>query len=322
MLGLLILLQATVTVAVPTQTGADSYLPVRIAESAGYFAQEQVQVVLREVRAEADAAEALAKGQVDLAATSLDAALRLGHTQRRPPRLVFGLTVGPPVALLVPAGRPDRVGTIRDLRGKTVGMPSPGSPEHGVLLSLLDVSGLSPRHVSTASFGERGLAAALGAGEVQAALIGEPWVSRLLEEGKAIALADLRSREGMARWLRHETIHAAIFVRAKERPSATDLAAFCRALLRAIADIASGKPGDPPAGLAPGGAGSPADWTARIQGLRAMMLEDGRVTPGRLEASIALSSRRAPFPAALKLPRGTEKLLVTAPLEDARRTLR
>lgn len=322
MLGLLIFVQATFTVAVPTQAGADAYLPLRIAESAGYFAEEKVQVVLREVRVEADAAEAMARGQAELAATSLDAALRLGHTERKPPRLVFGLTMGPPVALLVPAGRRDRMNAIQDLRGKTVGMPSPGSPEHGVLLSLLEVGGLSPRDVSTASFGERGLASALAAGEVDAGIIGEPWVSRLLEDGRATALADLRSREGMARWLGRETVHAAVFVKTKGAVPPSDLASLCRALLRAMARIASGTPEDLAAALPPGSVGSPEDWAARIRALRGVILEDGRVAPGRLDASLELSRRRAPFPAALRLPWSTDKLLVTGPLEEASRVLR
>src|SRR5262245_30414155 len=127
----MLLLQTTLTITVAGPLGSPEYLPLRIAEAEGYFADEGLRVSLRTVRAEAGAAEALGRGQSDLAATSLDAALRFGHVQGAPPRLAFGLTRAAPVALLVPAGQKDTIRTVQDLVGKTVGIPAPGTPEHG-----------------------------------------------------------------------------------------------------------------------------------------------------------------------------------------------
>jgi ABC-type nitrate/sulfonate/bicarbonate transport system substrate-binding protein len=316
-LGVLVLLQATLTLAVPSQTGADLYLPIRIAEASGALARQEV--VVRYVRTEADAALALARGQVDLAATSLDAALRLGHVRGVPPRLLLGLTAVAPAALLVTARSVEGVTRLEDLSGKTIGIPSPGSPEHAMLLSLLAEARLSPRDVRTASLGERSLAAGLASGDLAAGIVGEPWVSRLLEEGRATVLADLRTRAGGERWLGRESVHAAVFVRGGAEPGHAPLTALCRELLRAMARIAAAPLEDLAAGLPPAVVGAPDDWRARLEGLRGVMLPDGVVSPARLDGSLRLARRRSPFPAALRLPWWTEDLLLTGPLEAARR---
>ena len=124
------------------------YLPLRVAAAEGYFAEEKLSVTLETLRAEPLAAQALGRGRVALAATSLDAALSLGDAGSAPPRLVFGLTVAPPVALLVPAAKKDSVKTLADLAGKTIGISAPGTPGALALFSLLADEGIgrAPGH--------------------------------------------------------------------------------------------------------------------------------------------------------------------------------
>ena len=100
MLGLIVLLQ-TLTLAVSGPPTSLEYLPVWVAAGHGQFAGAGLRVTLKATRSEVGAAEALAQGQVDLAATSLEAMLRFGFRDGQSPRLVFGLTAAPPVALVV-----------------------------------------------------------------------------------------------------------------------------------------------------------------------------------------------------------------------------
>ena len=80
------------------------------------------------------AAEALAQGQADLAATSLEAMLRFGSRPTVPvPRLVFGLTAAPPV-VLVAGSRTGDAPSVARLAGLKVGLSAPGAPEHTWLL--------------------------------------------------------------------------------------------------------------------------------------------------------------------------------------------
>src|SRR3989442_9295 len=143
MFGLIVLLQ-TLILAVSGPATSPEYLPIRVAEAEGYFAAEGLAVTVRTTRAESGAAEALAEGQADLVATTLEAILRFGlRAASQAPRLVFGLTAAPPVALLVAAPHVAAVRSIEDLSALRVGVATPGAPEHAWFGWHLARAGLS-----------------------------------------------------------------------------------------------------------------------------------------------------------------------------------
>lgn len=317
MLGVAVLLQATLTIGVAGPATSAEYLPVRLAESGGHFASEKVAARLQTFRSQAEAAEALAAGRMDLVATTLDAALRLGHVRGVPPRLVFGLTSAPPVALLVPAGGRDGLANVADLAGKTVGIPAPGTPEAEALAGLLATAGLSLERVSSVSLGEQRLARALVAGEVAAAVLADPWASRLVQEGRAAVLADLRQPGGAERWLGAQGVHAAVFVAGKSRLRERELVPIVRALLRAMRQAKTAALDELAPGLASAVTGEEGDFALRVAGVRGVLASDGLVTEAALEAGIAMVRTRAQLPVAVKLPGNLERLLFLEPLRQA-----
>ena len=315
MIALVVFLQVSLSVAVSGPYTSPEYLPLRVAEAEGYFSQEGLQVSLRTTGAEPGAAEALAKGQADLAATSLEAALRHGAVGGRPPRLVFGLTAAPPVALLVPVAHRDTVKRIEDLVGKRVAVTSPGAPEHPLLFALFDRHQIKVTQLSLLSLGERGLVAALEAGEVHAGLLPDPWASRLVADGKATILADFRRRDEPARWLGGPTVHAALFVRADRPPKASDLAALARALLRAVKRVETAPSEELLARLPGRVVGLKEDFVARLDGAREIYLPGGWVRYETLQLSVAQIRSRAPFPKGVTIPRRPADLLLLDPLK-------
>lgn len=317
MLAWLVLLQASLTIAVTGPATSPEYLPVRLAESAGYFAEEKLAVSLRTMRAEPLAAESLARGQSALAATSLDAALAIGYVGSVPPRLVFGLTAAPPVVLVVPAARRESIRTVADLAGKTVGIEAPGTPGELALMSLLLGAGLRIDQVKLASQGERGVAGAAESGAVDAAMLSDPWATRLLQSGKVTALADLRDADGAVRWLGQPTVNAALFVRPDTQLGSAELAPLCRALLRAIARIRTASPEELERMLPAAAVGTPEDFSLRMRGAVRTYLADGLVSPERFRASVTLVRTRRPLPAKVKLPRSLDSLLLMEPLREA-----
>src|SRR5882762_3759734 len=177
MLGAIILAQA-LTLAVSGPTSSPEYLPLRVAEAEGYFAKEGLAVTLTTTRAEPGAAEALAQGQVDLAATSLEAILRFGpRTARQAPRLVLGLTAAPPVALVATKSLDGTLTSVKNLVGLRIGVATPGAPEHAWLNAILARAGVPLMQVDIVSLGTRGLVTGLETGDVQAGLVAEPNVS-------------------------------------------------------------------------------------------------------------------------------------------------
>jgi NitT/TauT family transport system substrate-binding protein len=313
MIAWVVLLQASLTIAVAGPATSPEYLPLHVAQAEGHFAAQKLAVTLRSVRSDAGAAEALASGQAQLAATSLDAALRLGGSDGVPPRLVWGLTAAPPIALLV---NPARSGTIRsaaDLVGQTVAVPAPGTAEDQALAHLLARAGVPVHRVILRSLGERGAARALEGGEVAAAVLAEPYVSRLVEDGKAVVAVDLRTARGAAERLGGPTVNAALFAGAAAPPDAATLRAMAAALQAALARLITAEPAALETSLPAAVIGSSADFALRLRGARDLFLPGGRVSVEALERSIELVRSRAPLPAKVKLPRRAEQLL--RPLE-------
>lgn len=318
MTGLGVGLLAAITIAVAGPATSPEYLPLHVAQAAGYFAQEKVEVTLKAERSEGDAARALAHGRVDIAATSLDAAYRLGHVEGAAPLLVFGFTAAPPVAILVSPFHKDTLRSPAELRGQIVGLPGGGTPEQAMLETILARAHVRIHQVPIRSFGTRALEGVLTRGEVAAAVMVDPSITRLVDDGACSILVDLRRRADATRWLGAETVHAALFVRAGSTLGEPELTGLARALLRGVARVTEATPEALLALLPPSVTGTPEDFRARFEGARQSYLPGGVVTAEMLTASIEQARDRTPFPSALKLPWfGWSSLLMMGPLRRA-----
>ena len=313
MLGVILLLQ-TLTLAIAGPATSPEYLPLRVAHAEGHFAREGLNVVLKTTRAEPGAAEALVQGQADLVATSLEAMLRFGpRSAAQAPRIVFGLSAAPPVALLVPTSQAETVRTVTDLPGTRVGLSTPGAPEQAWLAWLLARSGMTLAQVWVVSHGNRGLVSAVETGDVHAGLVPEPFASRLLADGRARLLVDLRTPAAVTQALGGPTVNAAVFARADRRPRDRDLAAFARAVLAAEQQLATAPPAELAAKLGKRVAGSGDDFAERLESTRAIYLDGGLVTAEQVKQTMALIRAHQPLPATSRVP-SPEELLHLEPL--------
>jgi ABC-type nitrate/sulfonate/bicarbonate transport system substrate-binding protein len=312
--GLIVLLQALM-LAVSGPPASPEYLPIRVAEAEGYFAAEGLAVTVRTTRAESGAAEALAQGQADLAATTLEAVLRFGlrATTSQIPRLFFGLTAAPPVALLVAGAHVEAVRSIEDLSAMRVGVTTPGAPEHAWFAWLLARSGMSIAQVRVRSLGERGLVAAIDSGDVHVALVPEPSASLLLSQGRAKLLADFRTPHAAATTLGSSTVNAAVFTRADRRAPDRDLTGLIRALRKAEQRIRTAEAQELAGRLSTRVVGDSTDFEARLAALRSLYLPDGLVTASQIQQTIAIVRAHTPLPQSVKIPRPEDMLLQIKP---------
>jgi NitT/TauT family transport system substrate-binding protein len=311
--GLIVLLQALL-LAVSGPPSSPEYLPIRVAEAEGYFAAEGLAVTIRTTRAESGAAEALAQGQADLAATTLEAILRFGlRATNQAPRLIFGLTAAPPVALLVAGPHTSAVRSIEDLSALRVGVTTPGAPEHAWFGWLLARAGLSIAQVRVMSLGERGLVAAIDSGDVHVALVPEPMASQLLSQGRAKLLADFRTPRAAATVLGSTTVNAAVFARADRRPPERELSAVVRALRKAEQRIRAADARDLADRLSTRVVGEFADFEARLTASRGLYLTDGLVSADQLQQTISIIRTHTPLPQSVKIPRPEDMLLQIKP---------
>ena len=308
MLGAIILAQA-LTLAVSGPTSSPEYLPLRVAEAEGYFAKEGLAVTLKTTRAEPGAAEALAQGQVDLAATSLEAILRFGpRTAKQAPRLVLGLTAAPPVALVVAESQKELVRLLEHLAGTRVGITSPGAPEQAWLAWLLARAGLSPGQMSLVSRGERGLSHAVETGDVHAALLREPAASRLLAAGQARLLVDLRTPAAVRQALGAVTVNAAVFMRADRPVRDRELAAFHRAVLTAESRLATATAAELAERLSSSITVPSEEFEGRLEACRRLYLDDGAVTIPQVRETLTMIRAHVVLPATALVPPPDELL--------------
>lgn len=304
----------TLTLAVSGPPTSPEYLPLRVAEAEGYFAREGLAVTLRTTRAEPGAAEALAQGQADLAATSLEAILRFGpRLASQAPRLVLGLTAAPPVILLVPDSHRTVVRSIEDLPGTRIGVSTPGAPEQAWFAWLLARSGISIAQMWMVSRGERGVIHAVETGDVHAALVQEPAASRLIASGQARALVDLSSPAAVRQAVGAPTVNAAVFVRSDRRPRDRDVTAFTRAVLAAQRRIAEGDGETLAARLPKAVTAGPDTFDARLAASRDIYLPEGVVTVEQVRETLILIRAHLPLPVSARVPRPEDLVHVTRP---------
>jgi ABC-type nitrate/sulfonate/bicarbonate transport system substrate-binding protein len=308
---LLIALLQALTLAVSGPATSPEYLPLRVADAEGYFTREGLAVTLRTTRAEPGAAEALAQGQADLAATSLEAMLRFGpRLATQAPRLVFGLTAAPPVVLLVADAHKTVVRSVEDLPGTRVAVSTPGAPEQAWFAWLLARAGLSVAQIWMVSRGERGIVQAVESGDVHAALVPEPAASRLIAAGHGPVLVDLTSPAGVRQAVGAVTVNAAVFMRADRRPRDRDLTAFARAVLAAQRRIAEGEVEALAGTLPPSVTAGADDFEARLAAGRDMYLKDGLVTAEQVRETLVLIRAHLPLPVTARVPRPEDFLAV------------
>jgi len=194
-----------------------AFLPVRVAQTLGYYEEAGLAVETAEVAGGTKAIQALLGGSVDVAAASMSDAVQLA-LEGRDVRGFLLLYTRPTAALAVAPSLSGTIRTIHDLKGRTVGVSAPGSASHQILNFLLVSSGLSPDAVSAVSVGmSASSVAALEHGTVDAAvLIASAIPAFERRHPRQTFLVDLRTPAG-ARQVFGSEVFPALGLMAEER---------------------------------------------------------------------------------------------------------
>jgi NitT/TauT family transport system substrate-binding protein len=174
-----------------------STLPVRLAQVLGYAQQEGISLSISDTTALSKAMEALLGRSVDVASSGLSQAIQLA-AEGRTSRCFINFYTKPTLALVVAPAMAGKIRNIRDLKGRRVGIASPGSATHQVLNYVLALNGLRLDDVSTVSVGTAATSiAALGHGKVDAAILGGAAIPIFERKyPNTMILADTRTAEG------------------------------------------------------------------------------------------------------------------------------
>jgi NitT/TauT family transport system substrate-binding protein len=210
-------------------------VPYEVARSAGHFKNHGLDVELVHSRGGVAAMQALVGGAVDYAATSLDVAIQayanVGAEIRR-----FVVTGRLPLFAVVTApNTADKIQSIKDLEGRTIGVGALGGADHALTLYLLKQAGADAQKVQFATVGVN-LLEALRQGQMDVGVVQEPALT-LLRRAGARVLVNAMDLEDARHYLGGSFEFMGVAVRAKEieqrRPEML-------ALAQALADALKG----------------------------------------------------------------------------------
>lgn len=169
------------------------YLPFVIASSRGYFRQQGLDVEIGVYSGGAKALQALLGGSADIVAGAYSNTITMAVngqkivsfvTQAVCPGFVFGVT----------RASHDKIKSYADLKGKRIGVSSPGSSFHMGVNYLLSRAGLKPDDVSIIGVGSSsGAIAAARSGQVDALMTNDPVATVLQYSGDLFPLAMMRN---------------------------------------------------------------------------------------------------------------------------------
>lgn len=213
-------LQAKTTLTLGAAQNSLGSLPLVIAEQKGFFADEGLQVNTLSFKGGAPAVQALAGGSLAACICAADHAVRL-QNRRLGGRVLVALTEYHGYGLVALANNP--ASQLSDLRGKTIGITSPGSLTDNTLRYYINEKGLNAeRDFRLVDIGTGGpMRAAIESGAVEAGMLTTPDVQAALADKRFKLIQDFRPLQYPAldlvvidRWLKDHRDEAQRLARA------------------------------------------------------------------------------------------------------------
>jgi NitT/TauT family transport system substrate-binding protein len=172
------------------------YLPTVLAKSKGYFAEEGLDVEILDIKGGgSQAASALIGGSVDFSANAIDHAIK-AKVQKKDLVAVHSHVRLPVMGLVVANKYKGEIKSLADLKGRPVGVTSPGSQTHMVLGFLLAKSGVKADEVKIIGAGGNTMPLAIEKDSVHAGMMVDPFFTVFLKQGKGYALVDMFTTKG------------------------------------------------------------------------------------------------------------------------------
>ncbi len=169
------------------------YLPNMLTQQLGYFKQEGLDVTLIDEASGQSSEDEVLAGQVDAGSGSYNHTIELQAAGKQMEAVVL-LNVAPGEAEIVSAKEASQIHSVKDLKGKNLGVTELGSGTQTLTTALLHNAGISKDQVHFVPVGAGDtFIAALQQGKIDAGMTTEPTISRILASGAGKVLVDLRT---------------------------------------------------------------------------------------------------------------------------------
>jgi NitT/TauT family transport system substrate-binding protein len=171
------------------------YLPNTLAKQLGYFDQQGLDVTLIDEASGQSAEDEVLAGQVDAGSGSYNHTIELQAAGKQM-ESVIQLGIAPGEAEAVSAKEAGQIQSVKDLKGKNLGVTELGSGTQTLTTILLNKVGIPQDQVHFVPVGAGDtFIAAMKQGRIDAGMTTEPTISLLLSSGVGKVLADLRTPE-------------------------------------------------------------------------------------------------------------------------------
>lgn len=169
------------------------YLPNELTQQLGYFKEQGLEVTLIDEASGQSSENEVLAGQVDAGSGSYNHTIELQPKGKQMEAVVL-LNVAPGEAEIVSAKAASQIHSVKDLKGKNLGVTELGSGTQTLTTALLHNVGVSSDQVHFIPVGAGDtFIAALQQGKIDAGMTTEPTISRILSSGVGKVLVDLRS---------------------------------------------------------------------------------------------------------------------------------
>lgn len=171
------------------------YLPLTVAERLGYFKEAGLNVEINDFGGGAKSLQALVGGSADIVTGAFDHTVQM--QAKGQPITAVALLGRYPGIVLAAVNKAGTIKSIKELKGKKIGVTAPGSSTNFMVNYLLTQHGMTPEDVSFIGVGGGPSAvAAVKRGEIDAIANLDPVISQLEADGDVTPIADTRTEKG------------------------------------------------------------------------------------------------------------------------------
>ncbi|MBP2312317.1 ABC transporter substrate-binding protein [Azospirillum soli] len=171
------------------------YLPLTLAERLGYFKEAGLNVEINDFGGGAKSLQALVGGSADVVTGAYDHTVQM--QAKNQPIVAVALLGRYPGIVLASVKKAGTITSIKELKGKKIGVTAPGSSTNFMVNYLLTRNGMKPEDVSFIGVGGGPSAvAAVKRGEIDAIANLDPVISQLEADGDITPIADTRTEKG------------------------------------------------------------------------------------------------------------------------------
>ncbi|MDC7784658.1 ABC transporter substrate-binding protein [Rhodoplanes sp. TEM] len=190
------------------------YLPLTLAEKLGYFKEQGLDVTITDFGGGAKSLQSLIGGSADVVTGAYEHTIRM-QAKGQEIRAVAELGRFPGIVLAVRKDRADKVKSFKDLKGMKIGVTAPGSSTNFFLNALIAKEGLKPSDVSIIGVGAgMSAVAAMKKGELDAISNLDPVITKLVQDGDVVVMADSRTEADNEKLLGGNNPAAVVYLKA------------------------------------------------------------------------------------------------------------